>query len=144
MAETEQQVVNASRTAKDEWDRTKETMMQHVESLQLKVEKEKKKVTSEAPLMYTEIEEERNAQEEKVEIRQYHERVVHVAALTNDRLQEGLQEKCATITEEHDQGKATDDEGTKEEWQVAQLVQGENSHLDFGSIPLKVESLGDS
>ncbi|MPC16966.1 hypothetical protein E2C01_009809 [Portunus trituberculatus] len=61
----------------------------------------KKKVTSEAHLRYIEIEEERNvmkdelsllkkayqeAQEEKVEIRQYHERAVHVVALTTDRL----------------------------------------------------------
>ncbi|MPC08350.1 hypothetical protein E2C01_000936 [Portunus trituberculatus] len=143
MAVTEQQIANAPKIKADKWYATKETMMQHVESLHVKVDREKK-VTSEALLRYKEIEEERNvmkdelsllkkayqeAQEEKVEIRQYHERVVHVAVLTINR----LQKRCATISEEHGQRKRTDDEGTKEEWQVAQLMQ-EAEHKERLSV----------
>ncbi|XP_045133350.1 trichohyalin-like [Portunus trituberculatus] len=150
MAVKEQQIANSARTAVDEWHATKETMMQHVESLQAKVDREKNKITSEAPLRYKEIEEERKAmkdelsllkkayqeaQEEKVEIRQYHERAVYVAALTIDRLQKG----CATISEEHGQGKATDDERTKEEWQVAQLMQEAEHKERLSTIDIVTE-----
>ncbi len=41
-----------------------------------------------------------------------------MAALTIDRLQQELKEKCATVTEQDGERKATDDEGREEDWHV--------------------------
>ncbi|XP_063847648.1 golgin subfamily A member 6-like protein 4 [Scylla paramamosain] len=113
MAETNQQVVKAVKAMKEEWHRTEEkrrrVRKQFVESLLSKAAEEKEKVTMEAEERYRMLLNERNsmkeelsllqktykhAQEEKSEIRQYHERAVYVAALTIDRLQQELKENC--------------------------------------------------